>query len=611
MANRRTRRARRLGIEESSRTDAPGRVIPTPDLSGLPEGAEDLVAAMQSQPMVIVAGMVGVAALTNEARSALLRRIDVQDALARIVKIQAEWDVASTTHWNVKSLQRKVLSTATGAWVPAVRAQVEAGNILTSPQVTVGLMRELIETESSSSVPLSGDDLVHLLVSIASEQQNTPGFAGDVPTAAELAALDEQQKSMTPEELIALNHETLSWLGASALFNAPRKIEGYKADAYDFWYSKWEERASDTLGQTPAETFEAATGIGLDQFLRAGRIIGDAVMSGQTVVSVEDLSDDAAVRDFIVKSMSMSLDGYRDVLTADRASGDVKLQRYSFTRFPLLDLGDGTLQLLRGQWAIERFFGDPLVFDVVAGFSAKGDKTSAKRFAEAVKYQFEDVVGRVVARIAERSAMVQSLVTEPELQAEWTEKKGNPPSVCDWVLRCGRGHVLIEATHHAVKASLAQGLGDGAEYSADADKILTKRKFEQFASVMRLVRRLGWSGHPCPEAFFIPFVVVPNSGTPSSVHAELDYRVRASAVLAEFLGSVTPPTVVQLQDLQLLEGLGEWLPTDLMMVIAAWRQSPLPLTLQDFLDLQNWPRPVPKHIFEAAVLLDERLERAS
>ena len=561
--------------------------------------------------MVIVAGMVGVAALTDEERSALLRRIDVQDALARIVKIQAEWDVASTTHLNVKRLQRKVLSTATGAWIPAVREQVEAGNILTSPQVTVGLMRELIETESSSSVPLSGDELVHLMVSIASEQQNTPGFAGDVPTAAEMAALDEKQKSMAPEDLIALNHETLSWLGASALFNAPRKIEGFKADAFDFWYSEWEERASDTLGRTPAETFEAATGLALDQVLRAGRIIGNAVMSGQIVVSVEDLSDDAAVRDFIVESMSMNLNDYRKALTTDRASGDVKLQRYSFTRFPLLDQGDGTLQLLRGQWAIERFFGDPVVFDVVAGFRANGDNASAKRFAEAVKYQFEDVVGRIVARIAKRSAMVQSLVTEPELQVEWTEKKGKPPSVCDWVLRCGRGHVLIEATHHAVNASLAQGLGDGAEYSADADKILTNRKFEQFASVMRLVRRLGWSGRPYPDAFFIPFVVVPNSGTPGSANAELDYGFRASTVLAEFIGSVTRPTVIQLQDLQLLEGLGEWLPTDLMMVIAAWRQSPLPLTLQDFLEMQNLPRPVPKHILEAAKLLDERLEQAS
>jgi hypothetical protein len=74
---------------------------------------------------------------------------------------------------------------------------------------------------------------------------------------------------------------------------------------------------------------------------------------------------------------------------------------------------------------------------------------------------------------------------------------------------------------------------------------------------MRLVRRLGWSGHPQPDAVFIPLVVVPISGAPSSSLSGLDYGARALSVFAEFQGPVARPTVIQVHDLQLLEGIGE------------------------------------------------------
>ena len=116
-----------------------------------------MVAAMQRQPMVIVAGAVGAAALSGEDRRALLGSIDTREALSKVAKIQADWDIASTTHWDVKPLQLTLLSTAQAPWVADVRNQVEAGNILTSPQVTVQLMREVLECESTLSEPLSGD----------------------------------------------------------------------------------------------------------------------------------------------------------------------------------------------------------------------------------------------------------------------------------------------------------------------------------------------------------------------------------------------------------------------------------------------------------------------
>ncbi|NQE69170.1 hypothetical protein NG2371_03635 [Nocardia gamkensis] len=566
-----------------------------------------MIQSLQKQPMAIVAGMVGITAMTEDERGALLCEIDVQDALVRVVDIQARWDIASTTHWDIKPLQLDLLARTTADWVAAVRAEVNSGNVFAAPQMTVQLMRELLETDSASSRLLSADELVHLLLSIATEQQTPAEFESDVPTDSDLAQLDAKFQAMAPDELYATAHQFLQGHTAGMLFNTPRKIECLKADVVDFWYSPWADRAADTLGATPADTFKSATGMAFNDFLRAGVAVAEAGASGQTIVHLDDLISDGQVRDFITGNMSLDLERYREQLAADRERGDVKLQRYTFTRYPFLDLGDRKVLILRSQWATERFFGDPAQFDVMAAFAASGDDTSAKRFGEGIKYQFEDVVGGVLTRITTRSQRIDALVPEAIMEHEWTEKKGQKPSVCDWVLRAGPISILVEATHHPVNAALAQGLADGETYSADADKILTNRKFKQLASVMGLVRRLGWSGQPQPDAIFLPIVVVPNSGTPSSMLSELDNGNRAMSVFAEFQGRVARPTVLQLQDLQLLEGIGDHLPVDVVTFLYRWRKFPVPLPLQDFLEVNSMPRPLSMHILQSAAKLDQQL----
>ncbi|PEH76435.1 hypothetical protein CRM89_10925 [Nocardia sp. FDAARGOS_372] len=586
-----------------------GYSIPMPDLTGLPPEAGPVLQAMQqNQPMVVVAGMVGVTPLTEAARRSLLAEVDTQDALVRLATIQAKWDQASTTNWNLRPLHRELLTDASADWAPAVKAEVGRGNVFATPQVTVQLMRELLETESTATRTLTSDEVVHLLISIATEQQTTSEFGSDVPTAAEVAALDKKYQAMQPADLIALSQEFLHHQAASSLFNAPRKIECLKADVVDFWYSPWASRAHDSLGASPAETFKDATGITLDDFLRVGASLSDMITDGRTTVDLDDLAHDEQLRAFVSENMTLDLGGYRERLAADRASGDVKLQRYTFTRYPFLDLGGGSLLILRAQWATERFFGDTAQFDVMAAFAAKGDKKSANRFNDGMKYQFEDIVGATLGRIAARSRRVEKLVSEPAMQEQWTEKKGEKPSVCDWALRAGPVTILVDATHHPLNATLAQGLGNGALYDADSDLILTEGKFQQFASVMRLIRRLGFAGQPDPNAVFVPFVVVPNSGTPSSMLTELDYGQRAKEVFAEFQGRVARPTVLQLQELQLLEGIGDHLHLDSVSFLCEWRKFPMPLSLQEFLELQGKPQPISKHILKAAKQLDRRLQ---
>ncbi|TSD93112.1 hypothetical protein FOV72_20920 [Gordonia rubripertincta] len=581
-----------------------------PDLTGLPPEAARYVESQQQQPMAIGAGMVGVSALTVQQRRELLTKIDVQDALSRLADIQTRWDVASSTDWNVAGLQLDLLLPTSTEWTSAVRAEVNKGNVFTTPPATLQLMRELMETDPASGREMTAEELVLLLLSINSEQQQTAEFDSETPTVSDFAALDAKFQKMAPDDLYDLAREFLTKQNAGMLFNAVKKIEVLKADIWDLWYSPWSDRASDDLGDRPADTFKMATGIEFDDYLRAGIVVAQAIRARRNRIALDDVSDDPRVRDFITTHMSLNLASYRVQLADDRARGDIKLQRFGFTRYPFLDLEDGTLLILRAQWALERFFGDPPQFDVVAAFVDAGDKQSANRFTDGIKHQFEGVVGRIVARIAAGSSRVSAVVDEAELQKEWTKNRGKTPSVCDWVLRAGPVNVLVEATHHPVKESLAQGLAGGEVYDEDANRVLTNRKFKQLASVMDLIRGQGWSGQPQVEAIFIPIVVVPNSGTPSSSLSEMDNAKRAEAVFAPYQGRVARPAIMQLRDLQLLEGIGDHLPGDVVSCLYEWRKFPLPLSLQEFLELKNAPRPVSKYIFDAARRLDEHLRRA-
>lgn len=63
--------------------------------------------------------------------------------------------------------------------------------------------------------------------------------------------------------------------------------------------------------------------------------------------------------------------------------------------------------------------------------SDQGKPERAKQFQDAVKHQFEQIVGRIVGRIAANSAVFGSIVGEDEMQAAWPAKRGQQPKACD------------------------------------------------------------------------------------------------------------------------------------------------------------------------------------
>ena len=129
---------------------------------------------------------------------------------------------------------------------------------------------------------------------------------------------------------------------------------------------------------------------------------------------------------------------------------------------------------------------------------------------------FEQFVGGILDRIVDKSPHLRAIVGEDEMQAAWTEKKGQKPSVCDWMI-FGKGHcIVIDATNHAVKGEAAQGLATWDEYSAEIEEIFTEGKFEQLVSTIDSVKkRGGWDDEKTDtQTMFAPLVVVPDAGVP-------------------------------------------------------------------------------------------------
>ena len=156
-----------------------------------------------SQPQLIVCGRLGLEPLTDEQRRELLAGVNLFDALETVARLQGRWDVAYTTTQRVNLVEAAFLAVGTGQVCRRARKYVVNNrDFIVSPRASAQLQREIIEyasaDEAAPSIDL--DMVVHMLLSITSEQNMRPEFAGDVPTDAEVAKLQRELPKMGLEE---------------------------------------------------------------------------------------------------------------------------------------------------------------------------------------------------------------------------------------------------------------------------------------------------------------------------------------------------------------------------------------------------------------------------
>lgn len=588
----------------------PPTAMELPDMSDLPLGARRVIEAMHGMVRhAITATSVGLVPLDRDQRRALLSGIDSTVVLATLGEMQAELDAAMLN--SAETLPIEATRIVDSQWYEPVRQQLVAGHRLAPPQTMVRLMREIIEAGEGPRLGIEDDDaLLQLLLSVNEDHDAPSGRAAQF-NAMDMRQMDAEMRAMSEDELIEFANEVAVDEAASMMFNASRLPEQMKCMTHEFWYQPWAQKVGDQLGASPADTFREATGISMDEFLRAGDVIMSVLRTGRAGFDIGTLHEHGVsdeVVQYIQRNMVCDLDEFRSMSQQDRERGDVRAQRYTFTRFPFLDLGDGAVLALRAQWGMDRFFGNAPEFDVQQAFAQHGKPERAKQFQAAVKHQFEQIVGRIIARIAANSAVFGSIVGEEEMQAAWPAKRGHQPKACDWMLPTNNRFTwLIDATHRPLRQPLAEGWGSGEEFASNLEAFLTSKKARQFESVIDHLTESGWDGVSFADTTFAPFVVVPDVGLPSSPMSMMLVGICAREMMAAYGGRMLAPAVVSISDLMLLEGMAETPRVEVANLIRAWRQVGV-MPLQQYLEASGSPyRPCPQHMVTAAAKLDARI----
>jgi hypothetical protein len=584
-----------------------------PDMSDLPLGVQRVVEAMYGMArQVITATFVGLVPMDRERRLALLSGIDSKAVLVSLGELQAELDAAMLS--SAPTLPLEALRFVDSQWYEPVRQQLAAGHRLAPPQTIVRLMREIIEAGEGPRLGIADDDaLLQLLLSV-NEDHGTPSGLAARFSAMDVHQVDAEMRSMPEDELVAFANEMAVDEAASMMFNASFLPEHMKCMTHEFWYQPWAEKVGGQIGATPADTFREATGISMDEFLRAGAVIMSLLRTGRACFDLGTLREHGVsdeVVHYVQRNMIRNLDEFRTLSQRDRERGDVRAQRYTFTQYPFLDLGGGTVLATRAQWGMDRFFGNAPEFDVQQGFVEQGRPERAKQFQDAIKHQFEQIVGRIVARIAANSEVFGSIVGEEEMQAAWTVKKGQRPKACDWMLPTGdRFTWLVDATHRPLRAQLAEGWGSGADFTSNLEAFLTIKKARQFESVIDHLTECGWDGASFTDATFAPFVVVPDAGLPSTPTTMMLVGLCAREMMASYGGRMLTPAVVSISDLLLIEGMAERPGVEVANLVLSWRQVGF-MPLQQYLEACRFPyRPCPRHVVAMAAEFDARIRSA-
>lgn len=571
-------------------------------------------------PQCITATSVKIEPLDENDRKELLGGYVLRPALEFICKIYAQWDDAALFS-RIGAFEKRLMHGLAGDLAAKIKPQVQLGSVVMPPAALSQLIREVIEWCDATDVVegesklLDFNDFIHLLLSINDDQERqhrtADRFESWPPTPAEL---EKYHADMSVDDELVRNELKQAMVSDLArmqthAITVPDVVLG---DTWDTWFKSWPEAAPhDLIGDTPEDAFRAATDVPLREVIKLGLKLWEKTKSGAVTFSVATFSAevDAPALSLMRNAASLTVKEYRKRLAQERKKGDLAHRRYTFAERPLIRFDDDAYLAIRPAWVLDRFCGSQLYWQTFFAFGMEKDPRG-EQFSQAMNYVFEASVGYLFRRVSRRAGSAITLITEKEMQQAWTVK--NTPSVCDWVLVSGRYCLLVDATNHWLDEKMAQGFADADDYTADVEETFISKKFHQLKSTIELLAEKGWKG--CEfndETVYVPMVIVPNSGIPPAVMADVDIKLRAHAVLGQLGKIVTSPGILIYRDLQVFEGVCEHrVPKSFVELLARWRvlcTQEMPVNPQHFLDLCGVDRPMCTYPPLAASMLKKRL----
>jgi hypothetical protein len=538
-------------------------------------------------------------AMGLDSRREILRSVGLVPALTVVAGLFADLDLAVIGDHR-SDVERSFIAGQVGALESDFQRHLAAGRTIFSNVGLVQCIKEIVEfADVGSEAEPSPLDLTRCVLGINEEND------GRLDPELVARALNPQGHSV--ETLKADFLEIALDFVAQQLFDYSDPFETLACSVDETWRRGWAPGTKDSvirdLGSGPADVFAEVMGAELDDFLALAWVFWNAARNDGQVGFTRDLLIATGLGENVIAAFtqqcSLSLGELRDRLTDERMS-DVATpwMRYTLQEFPFLRFADGSVLMLRLQYAVQRMFGDLLYLKVHDGLKSI-DPRRAKRFKNAMNTIFEHRVGVVLGRIADHESRFggATIIGEDHMKAAWSNTRGEHRKICDYVYAQRNECILADANNRNLPRKFAERSAAGIDLRKEIQDMFAATKFEQLISTARQFISRGWTqggATIAAQTKFLPFVIAPNAGMPSNMFTEFLILEQALPLIAEFDSRVLPPTIITWRDLQILEGIAEQAKGGrIIELLIMWRlsnyskatqMSGLPLSLSDFVD---------------------------
>ncbi len=396
---------------------------------------------------------------------------------------------------------------------------------------------------------------------------------------------------------------------AQQSFNYPGVFETTAPDAELNWRRPWPESTGrkiiESIGSSPGELFSETIGIELDDFLGMGWLLFNITRDGQISFDPELLREHGATTEMVatfLERCTIDLMALRNQLSKERDDGTGSpWSRYKLLMTPFVKLSDGKVVLLRFQYLVQRFFGQPLFVDVNEDLK-RTDPSRSSKFRTAVNHQFEVKIGDSLNRIVDfdsdaRSSLIHG---DTDLVDAFKVRKGQNESICDYALVKGNTCILVEVNNRHLLQEFAEGTGTLDEFRREIQEKFSGQKFVQLIRTIEQFDSYGWDRDDAVvdrTTLFVPLVIGPEDGIPSNPHTERMILSAALPMVSKFGGRSLAPSIITWRELRVLEGLAEHRGTDVVELLVDWRrhcegESNDACSLNEFMSIQNLDRPM-------------------
>jgi hypothetical protein len=535
-----------------------------------------------------------------DARREIWQRVDAVPALTIVAGLFADLDLAAITDSRLAAEQR-FLAGQVGELENALLQQIGRGRAIFSNVGLVQCIKEIVEFGGEGyESEISALDLTRCVLGI--NQDNDRVDPEMLTRATNPTGVDSATLRADFHEL------ALDWV-AQGLFDYSDTLETLACSAQETWRCGWapgtQQKIIDDLGPSPADVFAEVTGVQLDDFFALAWFFWNAARNeGQVgfdsgLIAATGLGPNTI--DVFRRQCTLSLEELRERLADERMSdAATPWARYTLQEFPFLRLADGSVLMLRLQYAVQRMFGDLLYLKAHDALKVC-DSKRADRFKNAMNGIHEYRVGSVLERIAkhERRFGRADVIPEDRMKAAWSNRRGEHSNICDYAFVQRGEAVLIDANNRNLPKKFADRSAAGSDLHDEIQNMFAATKFEQLTSTAHQFRTRGWTADDgtvlvSADTKFLPFVVAPNAGIPSNEFTEALIFEQAVPLIAGFDGKVMPPTILTWRDLQILEGIAEaGTAGRIIELLIMWRVSNyqkltqgtgLPMSLTSFVD---------------------------